>query len=191
MNFATLVQFARTDKINFEHVLNVDDESQLVEALRSIPSEISSENRQDAVKAVERALRETTSHRVRNAAALSLTDMLGKGAADVILDIVARPELARSSGTLLFALNDIGADIPLGLIVNLIETGSLEAKTEALTFMEEGRVDPFSSEDENAAKERLNNLLIGSNNPDLAEAARIAIEILQDYKPELALAPGM
>ena len=57
-----------------------------------------------------------------------------------IVDVLRGPEVAGSSGTLLFALNELGASLPPSLLVHLVEHGSFEGRAEALIAMEEGRI---------------------------------------------------
>ncbi len=103
--------------------------------------------------------------------------MNAKAACGSIVDMLRRPEIARQAGTLLYALGELGASIPLGLAVDLIEAGSYEARAETILFLQDGRIDAGDEADRLNAKAKLSDLA-KSRDPELAEAAAICLEIL-------------
>src|SRR3954454_7722234 len=93
-----------------EHALHSGDESKLVEGLRKVKNETSS--LEERARLVTRILQETDSSRVRNAAAIALTDMRTPGTADVLIHLLTDPRTQQSLGTLLYALEEIGGEVP-------------------------------------------------------------------------------
>lgn len=122
-------------------------------------------------------LRDTRSQKIRAAVAMTLADLSIRDAAPIIISVISRSDVIRSSGTLLFALNELNASIPLDLIVSIIEVSSFEARAEALTFMEEIRVTPYKDADRVEAAHRLKAV---QKNSDLerADAASLALDYL-------------
>lgn len=182
MTLATLVQKARPSGHRSARDREVDEEG-LVAALKGLPGEITEAERAQAVSVVNVLLRATRSARVRNASALALTDIAGKQAGPAIAAVLRRPEIARSAGTLLFALNDVEASLSLDLVVDMIERGSVEAKAEALTFMQEWRIEPADPVLLEAARVRLMELCQDDVEAKTAEAAELALNHLEDRVP--------
>ncbi len=88
--------------------------------------------------------------------------------------------MLKMSGSLLFALNNIEAILPLDLIVTIIEEGSLEAQGEALVFLESGRITETTDDAVQASRQRLQDLSARTNDKNLKIAADIALECLDD-----------
>ncbi len=158
--------------------LRTGDEGRVVEALRHSSRDAAERDRSSLTREIIALLRTTPSRRVRNAAALALADLGDPHAAEGIVDVLRRPEIADSSGTLLFALNELGASLPLSLLVHLVEHGSFEGRAEALIAMEEGRVTPGNGVETEGARRILTRLAEGQGDPDAAGAARQALEHL-------------
>lgn len=127
--------------------------------------------------AVAQLLQSTTSNSVRNAAALALVDLGGDDAAQIIIDVLHRPDVAKASGTLIYAVDELGASIPLSVLARLLERGSYEARSQALSFLEEGRV-ARSSDDEWEDGRRVLAALAVSDDAEAAEAGRTALDHL-------------
>lgn len=183
MNLATFVTIARPN-YKGDGASKVVSDDDVIAALRE-PA-FAAGDKPHVVALASWLLAETTSNRVRNAAAFFLADQIGAEARDHVLPLLKRPDLAQSTGSLLFALNEVGAKLPLDLLLQTMEHGSLEAQAEALTFMEEERIDPFTSEEGNVAKSRLAAMHRQTANAMLSEAAALALEYLDEYEPEAA-----
>jgi hypothetical protein len=158
-------------------------DDQLVAALRNC-SPLPDDERVEAAAAISNVLKQTRSNPVRNAAAIALTDLIGAAATDTIVDVLERPEMASSAGSLLFALNEVEARLRLDLVVDLIERGSLEAQGEALTLLEDARLQPFTPDILAAAGDRLSAMLNRAGDTKVAHAAELAIAYLDDIAPE-------
>lgn len=93
--------------------LRTGDEGRIVDALRHSSRGPTEHDRSSLTRETVTLLQTTASRRVRNAAALALADLGDPHAAESIVDVLHRPEIAEASGTLLFALNEFGASLPL------------------------------------------------------------------------------
>lgn len=165
------------------------EDDDLVSRLRSMPP-VPEGEKPNVVEDVTRLLQgDSSSPKVRNAAAILLTDLIGREAASSIVSVLRRPGIGKSSGSLLFALNEVDASIPLDLAVQLIETGSLEAQGEALTFLEHGRIIPFAADDFDQALARLE-ALKGSQDANIANAVGIALDYMHDLAPDASPGPA-
>ena len=129
-------------------------------------------------KLASQILVSTTSTVVRNAAALALVDLDAREETDALLAVLNRPEMAKRAGTLLFALDELGAAIPLDLILQLIQHGSYEAKAEVVLLVQAGRLAVPSSSDELDEGRRCVTLLTTSTDIDTKEAAAAVLREL-------------
>ncbi len=124
--------------------LSAGDEGHLVAELRSLKSQ-RSPRASRAAKAMQ-ILEETNSSRVRNAAALALADLRATNAAEVLIDLLTRPDTVGSRGTLLYALEQLKADIPLPILADIIVNESYEAREEAVAFIAGNRFECSADE---------------------------------------------
>lgn len=152
------------------------DEDALVAILDGLKDRPSSSKVKSDVAGI---LRTTKSRRVRNAAALTLADLGAKDMISQIIDVLRDPNVAEEAGTLLFALDELEASLPLDVIPGLIAKGSYEARAETLIFVKEGRVEPCDDEQENGAKLTLAMIASGEDS-EAAEAAGLALTYLAD-----------
>jgi HEAT repeat protein len=155
--------------------LSSNDDETAVEILRGIKRLRTP--RAERVARAMRALDRTTSSRVRNAAALALADMRAKQATDSLIALLQHSETKHARGTLLYALEELDARVPLSILVDLMVNDSFEARQEALRFISKGRF----SYDEAALHKAVRRLRSLSRSPDheLAEAGRSALESLE------------
>jgi hypothetical protein len=109
------------------------DEARLAEELRKA--------KPDETPTVIGILERARSPRVRNAAALALADMRATDARGSLIDTLRRAETRGHRGTILYALDELGANLPLSLLADIIAGDSYEAREEALGFLASGRVD--------------------------------------------------
>lgn len=126
---------------------------------------------------VQDVLRSTVSPKVRAAAAMALVDNGVVEAVGALSEVLARPGIAANSGTLLFALNELGGSLALSVAVSIVESGSFEGRGEALTFLEEGRTTAASDGERRDALSALERLAAAQGG-DCADAAALALEYL-------------
>ena len=153
------------------------NETSIVSALKAVSKDAGRSDRESLSRDVFDILRATSSARVRNASALALVDLEARGLVQRIVEVLEREELAQASGTLLFALNEVEASLPIGVALDIIERGSFEARTEVMRFLAEGRLSDASEPALTAAAERLS-VLAQSGEAEVAEAAEQAAECL-------------
>jgi hypothetical protein len=115
------------------------DENLLVEELRKVSDQRS--RREPRISLVARILEQTGSPRVRNAAALALADMRARNAIDKLIAVLRRDDIKGPRGTLLYALEQLNAALPIGLLIDIIMEYSCESREEALSFITNGKFD--------------------------------------------------
>lgn len=179
MNLAFLIENAPPQFGTDRDDLGLEGEERLVYALKN-PPPVGDAQKPELVELITRILGDTRSDRIRNAAAICLTDLIGRDAAKSIADVVRQPDMPRAAGSLLFALNDVEACLPLDLLVEVIARGSLEAQGEALTFLEDGRVETYTDGEFERAQKRLRDLSNAAASDTTRDAARIALEYMDD-----------
>jgi hypothetical protein len=78
----------------------------------------------------------THSSRLRNAAAIAVADLNSDDAKQKLLHLLIRKDTKKSRGTLLYALDEAGASIPIDVLTQVIMT----TREEAIRFLEARRV---------------------------------------------------
>ncbi len=151
------------------------DEGRLVAELRSLKGQRSP--RSPRIARAVQVLEATSSPRVRNAAASALADLRARSAKDRLIDLLARPETRGSRGTLLYALEQLGANVPLPILAEIIADESYEAREEALGFIACNRIE-CSAEEFARSKEKLEGAIAAAD-PDRIEAVQRALEYLR------------
>ena len=96
MSVAAIARMASPKPLDEKAARRLDSDD-WVDELRELPAKITDENRVQAVAGIKALLRLTRSSRVRNAAALALTDIVEAEAATAIATVLRRPELATSA----------------------------------------------------------------------------------------------
>jgi HEAT repeat protein len=124
--------------------LSAGDEGRLIAELRSLKSQRSRRGSR-AAKAMQ-IIENTNSSRVRNAAALALADLRAANAKDVLIDLLTRSNTIGSRGTLLYALEQLGANVPLPVLADVISSESYEAREEAVAFIVSNRFECSADE---------------------------------------------
>ena len=77
----------------------------------------------------------TDSSQVRNAAAIALADLHIEEADQVLTRLLRRPDTRGHRGTLLFALDQLNASLPLPLVVSLLLEEKYEGREETLMIV--------------------------------------------------------
>lgn len=179
MNLAFLIDNAPPLRSTGDDTRAVFDDDRLVHALKNPPA-IEEAQKPELADLITQILESARSNTVRNAAALLLTDLIGRDATDRIVNVIRQPGMPQSAGSLLFALNDVEAHLPLDLIADVIRQGSLEAQGEALTFLEDARVDDFTASEFTRAETTLRDTADNAASNQTKEAASMALEYLED-----------
>jgi hypothetical protein len=148
------------------------DETRLVEELRNAEPDVAPE--------VMRILERTSSPRVRNAAALALADMRAEGARDSLIEALRRVETRGYRGTILYALDELGANLPLSVVIDIIVDDPYEAREEALGFLASGRVDSDADPRQVEGKLRV---ALRREDEERSHALREALEYLSERAP--------
>ena len=159
------------------------DESLVVGALKNLRNEASRQDKELLSMDVLDILQETQSARIRDAAAIALVDLGVRQSVMKIVDVLRRPGFAKSSGTLLFALNEIQASLPLSVLMQVVVEGSFESRNQAMFFLEEGRFDRVDPSYLQSSIDRLETLM-DAEDPETVEAADFARQCLLDYSRE-------
>ena len=167
-------------EISLAHAWMQGSEDQIVHELKNLSIDASWQDKEILSKDVFDILRETPSARIRNAATMALVGLGVEHAIKNIVDVLRRKDIVKSSGTLLFALNEINASIPLNVLMEIVELGSFEARNQAMFFLEEGRFEPVDLPSLEDAVSHLDKL-IEVENPEIVEAADFAREHLLTY----------
>ena len=148
------------------------DETRLAEELRNAGP--------DVAPKVIGILERTRSPRVRNAAALALADMRAAGARDSLIEALRNAETRGHRGTILYALDELGANLPLSLLIDIIVHDPYEAREEALGFLTSGRID----RDANPLQvERKLRLALRRGDQERSHAVREALGYLSEHAP--------
>lgn len=149
-----------------------DREDRIVELLKNIGDVEALPGQR--IEAVKHCLRDTSSDVVRNQAALTLVDLIAREAAPDIIRALRSKDIPGSSGTLLFALNEIEAEFPLDILARTVAVGSYEAQNEAMFALEQSRVAPADDETEERVVAEVTPLL----HSDDAATAEVAGSLL-------------
>jgi HEAT repeat protein len=160
------------------------DEARLVSELRTIKGRRTP--REERIQRVLQILDETASPRVRNAAALALADMRAVSAKEKLVELLTRTDTQPSRGTLLYALDELGAKIPIRALTALIAEGSYEAREEALGFLSRSKFEATDG-DLRLARRELERVS-DSRDAERADAAKAGLEILKSIRPAAAAA---
>ena len=145
----------------------------LIEWLEKLDSRASASDRQRVLE----LLRQEPSPAVRNAAAIAAADLRLPDADKFIIRLLRRPELKNQRGTLLYALEELQAKVPLTLLTEIISEGSYEARHHALSLLSKNLETGTASE----RKMCLLTFRVLANSRDRGqrEAAQAAIEMLE------------
>ena len=123
---------------------------------------------------IRRLALETPFPRVRNAAVIALADLHARNAAETIIELLRRPGTRGSRRTLLYALSELTAEVPLAVLVSIIADDTYEAREEALEILHRAS---YTEEERASALARLQ-AVVRSNNEHVRRAASEAIEFL-------------
>ncbi len=90
-------------------------------------------------------LNQAKSAGIRKSAALALSDLGARDATEAIAEVIERPGIAGSSGTLLYVIEELGGTLPLRVFLHVLSNGSYEARGQALDLLSADQVIEDSS----------------------------------------------
>ena len=135
----------------------------------------------DAERQMILRLAETTSSpRVRNTAAIAMADLGIDGAAQLLVRLLARDDTKGHRGTLLYALEELGEEIPLPVLVSVLLDGNYESREEALDLLGKEQI-TFTMEQLDAAITAMSGLA-ASDDAYTADVGRTAVRWLNSLR---------
>lgn len=151
------------------------DANRIAGALDKLAAEGASRAERERVKQLAR---ETCSPVVRNAAAMTLADLHVDGTDRLLIDLVKRKETRGANGTLLYALRELKAFVPLSVLVDIIaDDRSFEAGEAVLDLLSDN-AERYAERELRAAIPALQRLA-ASDDQYLANVAQVAIGYLR------------
>lgn len=157
-----------------DEAIDSGDEGRVIEALRSVKRAQMSD---EAISRIKSLLTKTRSPRVRNAAALALADSRIAGTDKLLIELLKRPSTKGARGTLLYALEELKAKVPLAVLTKIIADDTYEAREEALDLLStQGKFPHRQIEKALAVLQPMTR----SQKTERANAAKAAIELLTE-----------
>jgi hypothetical protein len=161
-------------RIGFDAAIGSGDEGLIVDALDAIGRRGASLAERSRIMELAK---ETRSPVVRNAAAIALADLGVDGADELLVELIKRKETRGANGTLLYALREMNAYVPLSVLVDIItEDRTYEALEGALDIIANNGA-RYEAEEKAQAISRVKPLLISSD-AHTAHSAKLAIKYL-------------
>jgi hypothetical protein len=140
-------------------------------------TELRKKNKPEDVSWLLDVVSSTNSAKVRNAAAIALADMKVTEAKQVLVRLLHLPGTGGHRGTLLYGLGQLGVNVPLAILVDMIAEGPYETRQEAVNLIATDRVDNKTDEEIGRAEPALRKL-VDSEDEEVKEAARSALSYL-------------
>jgi HEAT repeat protein len=135
----------------------------------------------DADKEMILRLAETTrSPRVRNAAAIAMADLGIAGAGQLLVRLLGRDDTKGHRGTLLYALEELGEEVPLPVLVCVLLDGHYESREQALDLIGKEQI-AFTMDQLDAAIAELSGLA-SSDDAYASGVGRTAVRWLKSLK---------
>jgi hypothetical protein len=150
------------------------DESAVVQTRRRADKQTASKAERLRIADIARS---TRSPAIRNAAALLLADLHVEGARGILVALLKRRGTKNHRGTLLYALEELNADVPLLLLVDVIAKDGYEAKEQALDLIGNGQ-SVGTAEELDKARSRLT-VIARSKDVHASRSAKLALDYLR------------
>jgi HEAT repeat protein len=124
--------------VKLQAALKAEDFNRAVLALKGVGR---ADNEPTLEQSALTLLRRAPNPHIRNAAAIALADLGSTEAATYLTKLLAQEDTKGARGTLLYALEELGASIDLPLLVRvLVDDESIEVWSECIRAIEDGRV---------------------------------------------------
>jgi len=121
--------------------------------------------------------RETRSPQIRNAAAIALADLGVDGADQLIIDLIKRKELRGANGTLLYALREMNAYVPLPVLIDIVTEDRTYEALEGVLDIIANNAAKYEAEEKAEAVFRIKPLLTSAD-AHTSHTAKLAIKYL-------------
>lgn len=164
--------------VTLNSAIKSGDETAIVSALETI-SKAGNASPADTKKIKELVV-DTKSNDVRNAAAIALADLHVEDAVDLIISLLKTRETYKHRSTLLYALEELNAHLPIDVLVSILRNDPYGAREQALDVLAADKTNYDRGETQKAISEL--SLLVGSDDDEKASAARKAIHILTESR---------
>jgi hypothetical protein len=161
-------------EVRLDAAIRSGDEDRIVRMLDAIGRAGASPAELDLIKELAK---KTGSPVVRNAAAIALADLGAVGADELLIGLIKQRETRGANGTLLYALREMNAYVPLPVLIEILtEDHTYEALEGALDLVADnaGR---YNEEQKAAAVSRLKPFLT-STDAHTSHSAKLAIKYL-------------
>ena len=164
----------RTPQIDLDAAIGSGDENRIVDALDAIGrSRLSSAERSRIMELA----RKTRSPQIRNAAAIALADLGVDGADQLLIDLIKRKESRGANGTLLYALREMDAYVPLPMLIDIISEDRTYEALEGVLDVIANNAAKYEAEEKAEALSRIKPLLT-STDAHTSHTVRLAIKYL-------------
>jgi hypothetical protein len=163
-----------TRQIDIDAVIGSGDENRIVDALDAIGrSHASSAERSRIMELASK----TRSPQIRNAAAIALADLGVDGADQLLIDLIKRKESRGANGTLLYALREMNAYVPLPVLIDIITEDRTYEALEGVLDIIANNAAKYDAEEKAEAVSRMKSLLT-STDAHASHTAKLAIKYL-------------
>jgi hypothetical protein len=170
----------RTNQTDLDAAIRSGDQDRIVGALDAI-------GRTDASPAecsrVIELTKETRSPLVRNAAAIALVDLNIDGADELLIELIQRKETRGANGTLLYALREMNAYVPLSLLIDLITEDRTYEALEGILDVIANNAERYKEEEKAEAVSRLKPLLTSTDAHTSHSAKLVTNYLTRKSKP--------
>ena len=163
-----------TLQIDFDAVIGSDDENRIVDALDAIGRSHASSAERGRIMELAR---ETRSPQIRNAAAIALADLGVDGADQLLIDLIKRKETRGANGTLLYALRELNAYVPLPVLIDVITEDRTYEALEGVLDIIANNAAKYDAEEKAEAVSRIKPLLTSAD-AHTSHTAKLAIKYL-------------
>jgi hypothetical protein len=164
----------RLAQIRLDAAIRSGNEDRIVDVLDAIGRRGASLAELDLIKELAK---KTGSPLIRNTAAIALADLNASGAEELLIGLIKRKETRGANGTLLYALREMDAYVPLPVLIDILsEDHTYEGREGALDLIA-ANTERYSREEKADAVSRLRPIL-SSTDEHTSHSAKLAIEYL-------------
>jgi len=163
-----------TRQIDLDAVIGSGDENRIVDALDAIGRSRASSAERSRIMELAR---KTRSPQIRNAAAIAVADLGVDGADQLLIDLIKRKESRGANGTLLYALREMNAYVPLPVLIDIITEDRTYEALEGVLDIIANNAAKYEAKEKAEAVSRMKPLLT-STDAHTGHTAKLAIKYL-------------